>query len=345
VNREAPAIVAESGGLTVSACEFLDEGDFRRHIQLGADVEAALIVANRFRSKVSIDNQSEGDVQIGLNAAARAPGILSAIDAGDADRVAAIWSRRLQQAPLETFPVNMRLASAQTLAGSRSHQPLRTKMLHSIASMDQPDESLVRFVQRARDELALDAAREHDRPTVIARRSGEASPVRFDIGDETQTQASLTWDENVLRFQVRVDEPAMQRLRAQESRHDGRLWTDDSIEIFLSPRRATSGYLQLIVNANGAHYDGIGTMRATNAQAWNASPTIRVDKADDHWTIDLSISWQELKTAAPAPGDVWGIDLRRWRYAGGKTQHVSWADAPLVGATHHPEAFGYVRFE
>jgi len=61
----APCIHAKSGGLTVVACDFMDEG--KNHITLEPGVEAAMIIGNRLRGGAKIDNRSAGDVPIGLN--------------------------------------------------------------------------------------------------------------------------------------------------------------------------------------------------------------------------------------------------------------------------------------
>ncbi len=70
-DAKAPCIVAEAGGVTINACEFLKSDGDDNHIALGEKVESAIIVANRFRTPIKIDNRSKGDVQIGLNTSAR----------------------------------------------------------------------------------------------------------------------------------------------------------------------------------------------------------------------------------------------------------------------------------
>jgi hypothetical protein len=70
-DKNAPCIDAESGGLTVSACEFLEGDKSKSHISLGEKVDSAIIMGNRFRSPIRIRNNSKGDVQEGLNSAAR----------------------------------------------------------------------------------------------------------------------------------------------------------------------------------------------------------------------------------------------------------------------------------
>ncbi|MGV3614758.1 MAG: glycosyl hydrolase family 28-related protein [Fimbriimonas sp.] len=60
----APAIRATSGGVTLNGCEFLDDAKGTRHIELGPNVEAAVVSANRFRAKMAIANRSRGKVSI-----------------------------------------------------------------------------------------------------------------------------------------------------------------------------------------------------------------------------------------------------------------------------------------
>lgn len=62
----APCIVAERGGLTVNGCDFMDAG--KTHIRLGAGIDTALIIGNRFRGKEGILNEAGDKAQIGLNA-------------------------------------------------------------------------------------------------------------------------------------------------------------------------------------------------------------------------------------------------------------------------------------
>ena len=58
------AIDVRSGDVTIQACEFKYGGP---DIKLGKDVKTAVIMGNRFYDQKQIDNQSQGDVQEGLN--------------------------------------------------------------------------------------------------------------------------------------------------------------------------------------------------------------------------------------------------------------------------------------
>ena len=59
-----PAIQAQSGTVLIRGCEFRQN---RPQIQLGKDVERAIIAENIFTGSERINNQSKGNVQIGLN--------------------------------------------------------------------------------------------------------------------------------------------------------------------------------------------------------------------------------------------------------------------------------------
>jgi hypothetical protein len=62
--RTRAAIQAQSGTVLIRGCEFRQD---RPQIQLGKDVSRAVIAENIFTGSERIDNQSEGNVQIGLN--------------------------------------------------------------------------------------------------------------------------------------------------------------------------------------------------------------------------------------------------------------------------------------
>jgi len=64
-----PAIDCQSGNLIISGSSFFKGG---QHITLRKGVESAVITGNRFTDKISIDNQTRAEVQIGLNVSTKA---------------------------------------------------------------------------------------------------------------------------------------------------------------------------------------------------------------------------------------------------------------------------------
>lgn len=63
--KELAAIEANGGNLIVSNCNFHQS---KKHIKLGKDHGSAVISGNITNGKIKIDNECDGDVQIGLNA-------------------------------------------------------------------------------------------------------------------------------------------------------------------------------------------------------------------------------------------------------------------------------------
>jgi hypothetical protein len=60
-----PCIDARNGALILNSCEFMGEGSNAPHIRLGAELDSAVIMGNRFtHGGIRIENQSKGDVQI-----------------------------------------------------------------------------------------------------------------------------------------------------------------------------------------------------------------------------------------------------------------------------------------
>ena len=68
-DKAAPAIHARSGGLTVTACDFMDRG--KAQIKLEAGVEAALVFGNRLREKELITNLAGSCAQVAMNVVSR----------------------------------------------------------------------------------------------------------------------------------------------------------------------------------------------------------------------------------------------------------------------------------
>jgi len=64
--EDLPAIEANGGSLTVQNCYFHRDG---KHINLGKDHVSAVIFGNTAKGGLEVENQSDGDVQIGFNVA------------------------------------------------------------------------------------------------------------------------------------------------------------------------------------------------------------------------------------------------------------------------------------
>lgn len=152
-----------------------------------------------------------------------------------------------------------------------------------------------------------------------------------------QTAVFMTYDDASLYVAIRCNEPAMKSLRADVTERDGALWRDDCVELFLDSNCDRKTYYHLIANAKGALYDSVTPGDAN----WNGDITVAAAVAEDSWSVEFAIPFVELG-GSPGPGALWGVNIGRERYAGGKGQLSAWS--ATYGKFHEPARFGQVRF-
>ena len=113
------------------------------------------------------------------------------------------------------------------------------------------------------------------------------------------TYATRAWDESALRSFVRE--------------RDGRVFDDDSVELYLKPDSARN-QIQLIANSRGTIFD-----RRKGEPEWNGEWRVasRVDDAAGVWEMEVAISFEALEEATPQPGEVWDFNVARtWKGLG-----------------------------
>ena len=155
-----------------------------------------------------------------------------------------------------------------------------------------------------------------------------------------QTTLMAAHDDTALYLGIVCVEPDPASVVAKVTRHDGPVWLEDAVELFLQPKPDTRSYYHLIINAKGVCYDAAGS----NA-AWNAAIRVAARQLDTHWQLEVAIPWQELGVAAPAAGAEWGFNVGREHRPPGAPEWSTWM--PLAKGKQKfglPELFGRLRF-
>jgi hypothetical protein len=175
------------------------------------------------------------------------------------------------------------------------------------------------------DEKAWNATR----PVVLGKldRHGEATP---------RTEARFLQKGGTLYVGVKLSEPNMAGLKRSVAQHDGLVWEDDSVELFLQPRH-DSDYYQIVIGASGAIYD---RRDRGNPQDWDSQAKAAVAVGKDGWSLEVAIPMAALGVAEPFPAR-WRMNVYRNRQAGGKTESQAWSPT-LSGDYDVPERFGYL---
>ena len=160
-----------------------------------------------------------------------------------------------------------------------------------------------------------------------------------------QTEARAVYDPDALYLGLRCHElvldPVQQRMHELRSRvspkaHDGRVWNDDSIEVFLSPSTSGRPYYHFIVNSLGARYDGKGKDKEWDPP-WQAAGT-QSDRG--FFDIEMRIPFSSLGSR-PKPGSIWRVQFCRNRQPE-EAFHSAWPRP--VGGYHEPRNFARLRF-
>jgi len=133
-----------------------------------------------------------------------------------------------------------------------------------------------------------------------------------------QTTAYVAYDDANLYIAFRCTEPDPGKIKAEVDRADGRVWTDDCVEVFMDPAHEHEQHYQLVVNSRGVVYDC-----DTGQDRWSSGAAVAASVNADSWTVELAIPFERLG-AKPGPGAVWGFNLCRERYAG-EVELSSWA--------------------
>ena len=148
------------------------------------------------------------------------------------------------------------------------------------------------------------------------------------------TEVRFVRDAKNLYVAVRAAEPNMDKLKAEKREHDGGVWEDDSIELFLGI--ADDNYFHFGVNAAGSTYDG-----KVKDPGFNSGFKAAAGRAANEWTAELAVPLDKLLGQAKPPA-TWTLNVTRSRQAAGG-QEFAWSPTGS-GNSHVPESFGLLVF-
>ena len=122
--------------------------------------------------------------------------------------------------------------------------------------------------------------------------------------------------------------------QAVQRAHDGPVWEDDAVEVFLQPGGA-GGYYHLAVNAAGSRYDACCAPGID--KSWNAPWQAAARTAEAGWTVEMAIPFASLHAR---PEGAWRLNFGREEADTGSA--TCWS--PTFDGFHTPGRFGEVVF-
>lgn len=159
-----------------------------------------------------------------------------------------------------------------------------------------------------------------------------------------ETRASSWWDRETLRFRFVCADTDPAGLRARVADSTAFRWSDDVVAVLLQPNVYNDNlYYQFGVSAAGATFSQVCGAYGRSDVRECGNPVFRSEAilTESGWTAELTILLAELTPVAPAPGDVWGVQLGRVaRWPAGK-ELSAW---PRSEDWHAVDAFGRLVF-
>ena len=118
--------------------------------------------------------------------------------------------------------------------------------------------------------------------------------------------------------------------------HDGPVWEDDAVEIFLQPP-GSEAYYHFAVNAAGSQYEARCTSGNLDA-GWNCEWQAKAGRVEGGWMVEMTIP---LKALGGSPTGLWRANFCREEADTGAA--TCWS--PTFGGFHTPSRFGDLLLE
>ena len=173
--------------------------------------------------------------------------------------------------------------------------------------------------------------------------------------DDLPTRVRAAWDDENLYVNFVCHDPKADFLVTRNGKeHDGKVWNDDDVEVFIGYPGDTTKYYQFLANTAGVKTElSRGWMRheydpdpLSPNFAWNGQWTVEVDtsQAPKVWRANVTIPFETLQFS-PDPGDSWRVNFGRFRPKKrpdeGETA-LSWN--PTFGQFGTTGRFGFLTF-
>lgn len=155
-----------------------------------------------------------------------------------------------------------------------------------------------------------------------------------------QTRFKVRHDASNVYIGAELDEPQIADMKAAATERDGKVWSDDCIEVMLDPTGERIEYNHFMVNSLGAIYDA--QMRQgghVRSQEWDCGIQSAATVGAGKWFAEMRIPVVELGLTAASRGD-WAINVTRARRVSGEELSTY---SPLTGGFHQPSLYAALK--
>ncbi|HPD29750.1 MAG TPA: DUF4091 domain-containing protein [Phycisphaerae bacterium] len=124
------------------------------------------------------------------------------------------------------------------------------------------------------------------------------------------------------------------KLEAQFTQRDDKVWRDDSVDLILNHAGDPEKSAHISVNCAAVVYDALG-----GDASWNPELVVQTTRDGDGWSAVIGVPFRALGVAVPKDGDAWAVNF--CRSTSGR-QLSCWA--PVLKSYVEPERYGRLVF-
>ena len=137
-------------------------------------------------------------------------------------------------------------------------------------------------------------------------------------GLDVTTTVLACADRDALYFGFECTEPSTAALIADADQRDGRVWSDDSVELFLDTNLDGRSFYQIIVNPKGVFFDQDTGVPGLAGAKWDGPVSAAGRVRSDGWTVELRLGFSGLRLAE-ASGGLWHANFARSCHRNGRS--------------------------
>lgn len=156
-------------------------------------------------------------------------------------------------------------------------------------------------------------------------------------GGARDTRFRAVRDDAAVYFAIECLDPDARNLTACVTQRDGRVYDDDSVELFLDVSFDRATYVQLAYNSLAVQFDGQGL-----DPSWNADWQVKARVVKDRWIAEVRMPFASLGATRPTRATLWGVNVCRNCQTSSGAVFSAWSASP--SGFHSPKRFGLLTF-
>jgi len=167
-----------------------------------------------------------------------------------------------------------------------------------------------------------------------------------DISPAVRTTTMTCWSGDGLYIAFECEEPLLHLVpEAQPRERDWDVYNGEMVGLLLDVGNDRQQHydLEIAAGLDGTQYDFGWNLE----ERWNGGWTCAAERWDNAkvWCMELFVPWEDTR-ATPKRGDVWAIQILRWRNLAGKEEAFLWSKPPEDASQSMWEAptFGHLFF-